>query len=65
MFFNSTYIRIGDGRNTPFWDARWLLGSAPKDFAPKLYNMARFKNRYVHVELRNANWIRSLGDINI
>jgi hypothetical protein len=59
LFFNFTYIKIGDGKNIPFWDARWLLGSAPK-----LYKLARFKNRSVHMELNNSNWIRNLGDIN-
>jgi hypothetical protein len=44
MFFNSTHVQIGDGRNTPFWEARWLLGSAPKDITPNLLKRARFKN---------------------
>jgi hypothetical protein len=63
LLFNSTYIRIGDGRNTSFWNSRWLMESTPKDFAPKLYKRTRFKNRPVHKELTNANCIRSLGDI--
>jgi hypothetical protein len=61
LFFNSTYVHIGNGKNTPFWDAKWLLGSAPKDIAPNLYKGARFKNRTVHVELNNIRWIRNLG----
>jgi hypothetical protein len=31
--------------------------------APHLYDIAKFKRRSVHDELRNDNWIRSLGQI--
>jgi hypothetical protein len=24
IFLCSTYIQIGDGKNTPFWEAKWL-----------------------------------------
>jgi hypothetical protein len=44
-FFSSTHVQIGDGRNTLFWEARWLNGSSPKDLAPGLYNQARFKKK--------------------
>jgi hypothetical protein len=47
LFFISTTIQIENGRNTPFWEARWLQGLAPKDLAPSLYNSARFKTRSV------------------
>lgn len=30
LFFASTTIQIGNGRKTPFWEARWLQGAAPK-----------------------------------
>jgi hypothetical protein len=63
LFFNSTHVQIGNGRNTPFWEAKWLLGSTPKDIAPRLHRRARFKNRTVHKELHNSNWIRNLGVI--
>jgi hypothetical protein len=36
-FFCSTTVTIGDGRNTPFWESRWLDGIAPKDLAPELF----------------------------
>jgi hypothetical protein len=42
-FFNSTYIQVGNGRNTPFWKAKWIQGAAPKDLAPGLFKSARFK----------------------
>jgi hypothetical protein len=63
LFFNSTYIQVGDGRNTPFWEARWLFGTAPKEMAPDLYAKVRFKSRSVHYELNNGRWIRNLGEI--
>jgi hypothetical protein len=55
LFFCSTTIQIVDGKNTPFWKARWLQGLAPKDLAPNLYKLARFKSRSVHTELTNLN----------
>jgi hypothetical protein len=64
MFYNSTYILIGNSRNTPFLEARWLNGAAPKDIAPGLYNSARFKNRCVHTELENHRWIRNIKEVN-
>jgi hypothetical protein len=63
LFYCSTYVHIGDGKNTPFWDARWLHGTAPKELAPSLYNLTRFKTRNVFTELQSHNWIKSLPDI--
>jgi hypothetical protein len=39
-------------------------GAAPKDLAPGLFRLTRYKNRTVAAELRNVNWIRSLPAIN-
>jgi hypothetical protein len=39
-------------------------GAAPKDLAPGLFRLTRYKNRNVAAELRNVNWIRSLPAIN-
>jgi hypothetical protein len=50
LFFCSTYMHVGNGLNTPFWEAKWLHGAAPKDFALGLFKMARFKNRSVATE---------------
>jgi hypothetical protein len=60
LFFNSTIIQIGNGKVTPFWEARWVHGPAPKDIAPGLYKAARFKKRSVCDELRNSSWIKNL-----
>jgi hypothetical protein len=35
----------------------------PKEIAPNLFNMARFKMRSVNSELQNSNWLRNLGAI--
>jgi hypothetical protein len=63
LFFSSTVVHIGDGRNTLFWEARWLQGAAPKDLASNLFKLARFKHRNVYTELQNLNWIKNLGQL--
>jgi hypothetical protein len=64
FFYCSTYMRVGNGINTLFWEAKWLYGATPKDLAPGLFRRARCKNRSVAFELISNNWIRSLIDIN-
>lgn len=64
LFFSSTYITIGNGRNTPFWEARWLRGASPKDIAPNLFMASRCKRRMISTELQNFNWIRNIRNIN-
>jgi hypothetical protein len=64
LFFVSTVINIGNGRNTPFWEARWLNGVSPKDLVLNLYHQAQFKNRMVNKELTNFNWIKNLRQVN-
>jgi hypothetical protein len=51
LFFASTVISMGDGKNTPFWEANWLHGTSPKMLAPNLYKQAHYKYRIVHKEL--------------
>lgn len=63
LFFASAYVDIGDGKNTPFWEAKWINGASPKELAPTLYNLARYKFRTVHKKLHNRNWIKNLTDI--
>jgi hypothetical protein len=64
LFFQSTKVQIGNGRNTPFWEARWLQGVSPKELAPNLNQKARYKFRTVYTELQNSNWIKNLTEIN-
>lgn len=63
LFFASTNITIGDGKNTPFREARWLHGTAPKEIAPNLHQAARFKHRTASSEITNRRWIANLGPI--
>jgi hypothetical protein len=64
LFFSSTIISVGNGDDTPFWEAKWLNGTSPRDLAPNMFRMARFKRRSVNKELQNSNWIRNLSCIN-
>jgi hypothetical protein len=64
LFFYSTFMLVGNGLKTPFWEAKWLHGAAPKDLAPGIFRRTRFKNRSVAFELRSNNWIRSLTNMN-
>jgi hypothetical protein len=63
LFFASTVITVGNGKNTPFWEARWLNGVSPRELAPNLYNQAHFKHRTVHKELQQWNWVKNLKRI--
>jgi hypothetical protein len=63
LFFLSTIISLGNGQDTPFWEAKWLNGMAPKEVAPNLFEVARYKKRYVKTEMQGANWIRNLIDV--
>jgi hypothetical protein len=63
LFFASTVIRVGGGRNTPFWESCWLNGVSPEEVALNLYNQARFKQRIVHKELQWFNWITNIQGI--
>jgi hypothetical protein len=63
LFFSSTIISLGNGQDTPFWEAKWLNGMAPKELAPNLFEVARYKKRSVKTEMQGANWIRNLTDV--
>jgi hypothetical protein len=56
-------MKVGNGKNTPFWEPKWLNGQAPKDVALNVYKIARFKHRIVYSELQNLSWIRNLQGI--
>jgi hypothetical protein len=65
LFFSFTIVQVGDGRDTPFWEARWIRGTSPKELAPNLFKLAQFKCRSVRVELHNCNWIKNLKQLQI
>jgi hypothetical protein len=60
LFNASTRVTIGDGNRARFWHHSWLEGEAPRYLAPNLFKLVRKKNRTIHQELNNGNWIRSL-----
>ena len=58
FFRASTYTVIGNGRNTKFWDDRWIEGAAPSDIAPTLVRLvpSRVRKRLtVHQGLTTPN----------
>jgi hypothetical protein len=64
LFFTSTIVSLGNGRNTPFWEARWIKRVAPKDLASNLFIQARYKVRTIEVELQHFNWLKNLKQVN-
>lgn len=64
LFAACTTISVGDGRNTSFWNQRWLQGQAPKEIAPDLFKLARSKRLSVCEALSNGAWMRGLRTIN-
>jgi hypothetical protein len=64
MFFSYTIIIVGNGNDTPFWDAKWPNGFSPKDLAPNLFKVATYKKRSMKIESHDSNWIRNLTNIN-
>jgi hypothetical protein len=59
LFQASAEIRLGNGKKASFWQDKWLDGNAPKEIAPNLFKLARFKNRTMAKELENNNWIHA------
>jgi hypothetical protein len=64
LFFCSTRISVGNGKSTPFWKAKWLSGTSPKEMTLNLYKIARYKKKNVHTEMQGARWIKNIGAIN-
>jgi hypothetical protein len=55
---------VGNGKNTPFCEVRWLNGMAPKELAPHLFQQGHYRFRTVHQELQIFNWIKNIKNIN-
>ncbi|KAL6653370.1 hypothetical protein ACP70R_008948 [Stipagrostis hirtigluma subsp. patula] len=60
LALRKAFEKVGNGRRTPFWEGNWLMGKAPRNLAPSLYKLARFKHRTVDRELQNYAWIKNL-----
>jgi hypothetical protein len=65
VFFKaSTYTVIGDGRNTLFWEDKWIHGEAILDIAPCLYQFVSPRTRRrqtVQQGLLNRSWVRAIS----
>jgi hypothetical protein len=60
---DKTHINIGNGLNTPFYEAKWLQGVSSKEMAPDLFRQIRYKRRTIYFEMHNYNWIRNIQNI--
>ena len=38
LFQAAARVHLGDGKNTLFWEDRWLMGSRIQELAPRLYD---------------------------
>jgi hypothetical protein len=56
-------MQVGNEKRTPFWESMWLQGKSPKELAPSLYVIAKFKRRSVFDEMKNDKWISNLVNI--
>jgi hypothetical protein len=60
IFYAATTITLGNGKKTPFWDAPWLNGRAPKEIAPKIFESSKRKKCKVEQAIVNRYWIASI-----
>jgi hypothetical protein len=59
--FISMASEVGDGRDTLFWQDRWLMGQRLEDLAPLVVAMVpkRVANKRAVAEaLDNSSWVR-------
>jgi hypothetical protein len=61
LFAASTDIKIGDGSKISFWDSAWAGGRRPKDLAPSLFSISRYKGKSLVGVVRDNAWIADLA----
>jgi hypothetical protein len=61
IFYAAITISLGNGKKTPFWDAPWLNGIAPKDIAPKIFESSKRKKCKVDQAIVNGAWIANIN----
>lgn len=57
---------MGDGRNTLFWQGRWILGQRLEDVAPLIHSMVpkRIANkRTLYEALKGMTWARDIHGV--
>jgi hypothetical protein len=60
LFAACTQITIGNGKKTSFWNSGRINGCRPKDLAPNLFGISKFKRRTVAEALAGGAWIRDI-----
>jgi hypothetical protein len=61
LFAAATVVNIGNGEKALFWESAWLNGMRPKDWAPKLFDIARRRKCTVKKALENDLWVASIN----
>jgi hypothetical protein len=64
FFKASTYTQLGDGRNTLFWEDRWIDGHDVQSIAPYLYlsvSQRVWRMQTVREGLHNRAWVRNIA----
>jgi hypothetical protein len=64
FFKDSTYTRLGDGRQALFWEDRWIDEQDVATIAPYLYQTIPLRVRHkqtVREGLHNRTWVRSIA----
>jgi hypothetical protein len=61
LFAAATKVTIGDGNKALFWEAAWIDGMRPKDFAPLLFARSKKKKCTVHKALGNDFWVSQIN----
>lgn len=64
FFRASTTITIDDGNKASFWHANCIGDGALSGRCPLVFTIATHKNKMVHCEVRDDNWIRSVASLN-
>jgi hypothetical protein len=63
VFAASTYMVVGDGTSTLFWEDRWMDGQSIREIAPEVYALIpkrRRRQRTVHQALVERSWISDI-----
>jgi hypothetical protein len=61
LFYASTFLTVGNGKNTLFWEAPWLDGRRPKDIAPLIFKDSKRRNCTVSKALENNFWVSKIN----
>lgn len=60
LFAAATRITLGDGLTAKFWYSSWLDGAAPKNLAPKIFEISKHKHQTVASALQTGRWVQDI-----